>query len=231
MGLLDRISRVIRANINSLVGQAEDPEKILEQAVLDMQEELIQLRQAVAQAIATQKRTERQYAQAHSTAEEWYRRAQLALQKGDDNLAREALTRRKSYEETAQAMKTQLGPQGEIVAKLKQNMMALEGKISEARTKKDLYVARARSAKASQQINEMMGRVGTGTALSAFERMEQKVLNLEAQSEAIAELGTDDLTKRFAALEGGDDVDDELAAMKAQMLSGTEESAKLPPAQ
>lgn len=231
MGLLDRIGRVIRANINSLVGQAEDPEKILEQTVLDMQEDLIQLRQAVAQAIATQKRTERQCTQAQSTSDEWYRRAQLALQKGDDHLAREALTRRKSYQETAEALRSQLDQQSSVVTKLKQNMLTLESKISEAKTKKDLYIARARSAKASQQINDMLGRVGTGSAMSAFERMEEKVLQLEAQSEAIAELGTDDLEKRFASLEGGDTVDEELAAMKAQLLSGTENTAKLPPSQ
>ncbi|MGL4622036.1 MAG: PspA/IM30 family protein, partial [Chroococcidiopsis sp.] len=98
MGLIDRILRVIRANFNALVGQAEDPEKILEQTVMDMQEDLVQLRQAVAQAIATQKRTERQAHQAQSNSEEWYRRAQLALQQGNDVLAREALTRRKSYQ-------------------------------------------------------------------------------------------------------------------------------------
>lgn len=231
MGLFDRISRVIRANLNSLVGQAEDPEKILEQTVLDMQEDLIQLRQAVAQAIATQKRTERQCSQAQSTAEEWYRRAQLALQKGDDHLAREALTRRKSYQETADSMKGQLEQQSSVVAKLKQNMLTLESKISEAKTKKDLYIARARSAKASQQLNDMLGRVGTGSAMSAFERMEEKVLQLEAQSEAIAELGADDLEKRFAHLESGDSVDDELAAMKAQLLTGSDNAAQLPPSQ
>jgi phage shock protein A len=220
MGLFDRIARVIRANLNSLVGQAEDPEKILEQTVLDMQEDLIKLRQSVAQAIATQKRTERQAAQSERTANEWYQRAQLALQKGDDSLAREALTRRKSYQETADALKGQLSQQNSVVAKLRQNMMTLESKISEAKTKKDMYIARARSAKASQQINDMMGRVGTGSAMAAFERMEEKVMQLEAQSEAIAELGTDDLEKQFAALEGGGDIDEELAAMKAQLSSG-----------
>ena len=96
MGLFERIMRVIRSQINSLVSKAEDPEKILEQAVMDMQTDLIQVRQAVAQAIATQKRTERQYEQAKSTADEWYKRAQLALQKGDEHLAKEALTRRQS---------------------------------------------------------------------------------------------------------------------------------------
>jgi phage shock protein A len=227
MGLFDRIWRAIRANLNSLVSQAEDPEKILEQTVLDMQEDLIQLRQAVAQAIATQKRTERQCSQAQTTANEWYQRAQLALQKGDENLAREALTRRKSYQDTVEAMKAQLEQQSAVVVQLKQNMKKLESKIFEAQTKKNLYIARARSAKASQQINEMLGRVGTGSAMAAFDRMEEKVLQMEAQSEAIAELGTDDLEKRIAALGEADDVEAELTAMKSQMLTGSD-VAQLP---
>jgi phage shock protein A len=227
MGLIDRIMRVIRANLNSLVGQAEDPEKVLEQAVEDMQQDLIQLRQAVAQAIATQKRTERQASQAESTAQEWYNRAQLALSNSDENLAREALTRRKSYQETAKAMRSQRLQEADVVTKLKENMRALEGKISEAKTKKDLYIARARSAQASQKINEMLGNVGTGNALSAFERMEEKVMQLEAQSEALEELGSNELEKRYAALEAGSEVDNELAALKANLKTGTE-PAKLP---
>lgn len=220
MGLFDRLWRVIRANINSLVGAAEDPEKILEQAVMDMQEDLVQLRQAVAGAIAAQKRTERQCSQAESTAAEWYQRAQLALQKGEENLAREALTRKKSYQETATAMKASLGQQNAVVTQLKENMRALESKISEAKSKKDMYIARARSAQASERLQEMMGNLNTGSALSAFERMEEKVMQLESRSEAIAELGTNDLEKKFLSLEGAEDVDTELAAMKAQMLPG-----------
>lgn len=227
MGLFDRLWRVIRANINSLVGAAEDPEKILEQAVMDMQEDLVQLRQAVAGAIAAQKRTERQCSQAESTAAEWHQRAQLALQKGEENLAREALTRKKSYQETATAMKASLGQQTAVVSKLKENMRALESKISEAKSKKDMYIARARSAASSERLQEMMGNLSTGSTLSAFERMEEKVMQLEARSEAIAELGTNDLEKKFLSLEGADDVDTELAAMKAQMLPGNN-TPKLP---
>jgi phage shock protein A len=185
----------------------------------------------VAQAIATQKRTERQCSQAETTAEEWYRRAQLALQKGDDALAREALTRRKSYQDTADAMKAQIGQQSAVVEQLKQNMRKLESKISEAKTKKDLYIARARSAKASQQINDMLGRVGTGSAMQAFERMEEKVMQMEAQAEAVAELGMDDLEKRIALLGEADDVEAELAALKAQTIGSTEAPAQLPASQ
>jgi phage shock protein A len=227
MGLFDRLWRVIRANINSLVGAAEDPEKILEQATMEMQEDLVQLRQAVAGAIAAQKRTERQYSQADSTATEWYQRAQLALQKGEESLAREALTRKKFYQETATAMKASLEQQSVVVTQLKENMRTLESKIYEARSKKDMYIARARSAKASERLQEMMGNLNTGSGLSAFERMEEKVLQLEARSEAIAELGTNDLEKKFLALESGGDVDAELAAMKAQLLPGSN-TPKLP---
>lgn len=227
MGLIDRILRVIRANINSLIGQAEDPEKILEQAVEDMQQDLVQMRQAVAQAIATQKRTERQCSQNQSTAEEWYRRAQLALQQADENLARQALTKRKSYQETAEALQAQVEQQNVIVSKLKQDMRMLESKISEAKTKKDMYIARARSAQASQRLNEMLGNVNTNSSLSAFDRMEEKVMQLEAQSEAIASLGTDDLEKKFLSLEDAGDIDTELASMKAQMMTGTD-PAQLP---
>ena len=230
MGLFDRIMRVVRANLNSLVNQAEDPEKMLEQIVSDMQEDLIHMRQAVAQAIATQKRTERQQSQASATAEEWYRRAQLALQKADDTLAREALTRRQAYKQTADSLQAQLGQQVGVIDKLKKDMLALESKISEAKTKKDMYIARARSAKASERLNELMDRTNTAGSMAAFERMEEKVLQLEARSEAIAELGTDDIDKRFAALEGGNSVEDELQSMKSQMLSGQSSAGTLPAA-
>ena len=108
MGLFDRVSRVVRANLNDVVSKAEDPEKILEQTVIDMQEDLVQLRQAVASAIASQKRSQQQYNQAQTEATNWQQRAQLALQKGDENLAREALVRKKTNSETAASLNTPL---------------------------------------------------------------------------------------------------------------------------
>src|SRR4028119_2271438 len=114
-----------------MVSKAEDPEKVLDQAIIDMQEDLVQLRQAVASSIATQKRTEQQYNQAQSQANTWQQRAQLALQKGDENLAREALVRKKSHAETAGTLKAQLDTQVTQVDTLKRNLIALESKISE----------------------------------------------------------------------------------------------------
>ncbi|MDE5094202.1 MAG: PspA/IM30 family protein, partial [Trichodesmium sp. St11_bin5] len=147
MGLFDRISRIFRANVNEMVNNAEDPQKILEQSILDMQEDLVQLRQAVASGIATQKRTQQQYNQAESQAKQWYSRAQLALQKGDENLAKEALQRKNTYSQTANTIKVSLESQTSQVETLKRNLTALEGKISEAKAKKDILNARLKAAK------------------------------------------------------------------------------------
>ncbi|QSJ20965.1 PspA/IM30 family protein [Nostoc sp. UHCC 0702] len=219
MGLIQRILRVIRANLNSLIGSAEDPEKVLEQVVTEMQANLVQLRQGVAQAIATQKRTERQAAAAHSTSEEWYRRAQLAIQQGNEPLAREALTKRRAYTETALALSNQIGQQNEVVARLKKDMRTLELKIADAKTKKDMYIARARSAEASYRLQEMLDGVSVNSSLNAFERMEEKVLQIEAKQSAIAQLGGDDLQKQFDSLASASDIDTELAAIKVQVLN------------
>jgi len=232
MGLFDRVSRVVRSNLNAAVSAAEDPEKILEQALIDMQEDLVQLRQAVASAIASQKRMQQQHNQAQTESNNWQQRAQLALQKGDENLAREALSRRKVQLETATALKTQLDQQSATVDTLKRNLIALEGKISEAKTKKDMLRARASAAKANEQLQGTMGRLGTSSSMGAFERMEEKVLQMEARSQAAAELAGADLESQFAALESGTDVDSELEAMKAQLLSGAPASqAQLPSSQ
>ena len=230
MGLFDRISRVVRANLNDVVSKAEDPEKILEQSIIDMQEDLVQLRQAVARSIAGQKRTHQQFNQAQTEANNWQQRAQLAIQKGDENLAREALVRKKTYTETAATLKPSLEQQTTQVDALKRNLIALESKISEAKTKKDMLKARAQAAKANEQLQNTVGRLGTSSAMGAFERMEEKVMELEARSTAAQELTGNALEEQFAMLESGNDVDDELAALKAQMTGSFTTQVQLPPA-
>ena len=228
MGLFDRITRLIKANLNDLVSKAEDPEKILEQAILDMQEDLVQLRQAVAQAIATQKRSEQQYNQNQSQPNQWEARAKLALQKGDENLAREALQRKKGYAETASTIKLTLEQQAGQVDALKRNLIQLESKISEAKTKKNMLKARAQAAKANEQLQGLLGNINPSGATAAFERMEEKVSLMEARSQAASELTGNDFENRFAALEASSDVDAELEALKAS-LSPASVPPSLPP--
>lgn len=217
MGLFDRIRRVVSANLNELVNKAEDPEKMLEQAILEMQEDLVQLRQGVAQAIAAQKRTEKQYNDTQNEINKWQRNAQLALQKGDENLARQALERKKTFTDTGNELKSSLDQQTVQVETLKRNLIQLESKISEAKTKKEMLKARITAAKAQEQLQGMVRGMNTSGAMAAFERMEDKVLMQEARAQSAAELTGANLESQFAQLEGSSDVDDELAAMKAQM--------------
>jgi phage shock protein A len=222
MGLFDRIRRVVGANLNDMVSKAEDPEKMLEQALLEMQEDLVQLRQGTAQAIAAQKRTEKQYNDAQNEINKWQRNAQLALQKGDEALARQALERKKTFTDTSAALKASLDQQVGQVEGLKRNLIQLESKISEAKTKKEMLKARITTAKAQEQLEGMVRGMNTNSAMSAFERMEEKVLMQEARAQSAAELAGADLETQFAKLEDSSDVDDELAALKAQMtLPGT----------
>ncbi|XP_023758285.1 probable membrane-associated 30 kDa protein, chloroplastic [Lactuca sativa] len=227
MNLFDRFARVVKSYANALVSTFEDPEKILEQAVLEMNDDLIKMRQATAQVLASQKRLENKYKAAEQASEDWYKRAQLALSKGDEDLAREALKRRKSYADNAASLRTQLDQQKGVVDNLVNNTRILESKIQEAKSKKDTLKARAQSAKTATKVSEMLGNVNTSSALSAFEKMEEKVMTMESQAEALNQLTTDDLEGKFAMLESSS-VDDDLASLKKE-LSGTTKKGELPP--
>ncbi|KAK3444200.1 hypothetical protein EUGRSUZ_A00018 [Eucalyptus grandis] len=227
MNLFDRFARVVKSYANAVITSFEDPEKILEQTVLEMNDDLIKMRQATAQVIASQKRLENKYKAAEQASEEWYRKAQLALQKGEEDLAREALKRRKSYADNASALKAQYDQQKNVVDNLVSNTRLLESKIQEAKSKKDTLKARAQSAKTATKVNEMLGNVNTSNALSAFEKMEEKVMVMESQAEAVGQLTTDDLDGKFALLEGSS-VDDDLENLKKE-LSGSSKKGELPP--
>ena len=225
MGFFDRLSRLFRANLNDLVSRAEDPVKILEQSVSDMQSDLVKLRQAVSIAIASQKRLKSQSEQAEGQIKTWYQRAELALQKGEEDLAREALSRRKTFQESSKGLISQLNAQEGQVDMLKRSLITLEGKIAEAKTKKDMLKARAQAAKAQEQLQSAVGNMGANSSMAAFERMEEKVQSLEASSQAAAELSGVDLESKFAALESGQDVDTELSELRQKLKQGAEAAA------
>ncbi|MDA0265624.1 MAG: PspA/IM30 family protein [Cyanobacteria bacterium] len=188
MGWLRRLNTVIRTQVNDWVRGIEDPEERLDRAIVDLQMALVQLRQSVAQAIATQKRTERQRSQHQTWAVEWYNRANLALIKGEEAIAREALSQRQSYLALMAKMDHYLGQQRQVVEQLKGNMRTLDQQIAEARTRRDLYKARARSAEASQRLHTLIAEMGDRSTDSIFGPMEERVLDLEAQAAALEEL-------------------------------------------
>ncbi|BBA80303.1 putative protein PspA/IM30 [cyanobacterium endosymbiont of Rhopalodia gibberula] len=219
MEWLERISRVVRSQINSLIKEEEDPEKVLETAIAQIEQELIAMRRALAEAIAINKSAQRQLAYHQKAAEKWYEQAKMAIDKGNEPLAREALINRQSYQVQAQGIKNQLEQQNQVVEKVKQDLRTLERKYTEAKAKKSINVARLRSAMASQKLQEIVGNLNSGNSTSIFEQIESRILELEAESQITQNLSTDPLEKQFMDLEMDKIIDTEIVNLKAKKLT------------
>jgi phage shock protein A len=174
--------------LNDLVRNAEDPEKMLEQSVIDMQEDLVQFRQAVARVIAEQKRTEQHYNQNLAETNKWQERGDLALSKGDENLAREAMTRKTSFTESASMYKAQLDQLTDQVDTFREHLISLECKISEVKTRKNMLQARAKTARAKQELQKTFSRLDTNNPMGAFERLKRKAQGMETRSQAMGQI-------------------------------------------
>lgn len=228
MNLFDRFSRVAKANLNGILQNLEDPEKIMTQALEDMQGDLVKIRQSYAEVTATQRRLLKQKEQADAVSQDWFKRAQLALEKGNDGLAKEALTRRQTAAEEAETLQNQIDVQASSIDKLYEGMQMVEKKIMEAKSKKEQMVARARTAQSTQKVNDMLGGMTGKTSMDAFTRMEDKVEALEAAAEVSQEMGrmgelpgSTDIERQFKMLEATSSVDDELEQMKKNLLSAS----------
>jgi len=216
MALLERVSTLVRANINDLIDKAEDPEKMIKQVILDMQNQLLQVKTQVAIAIADQHLLEKKQKENEEKTTEWTRKAELAVGKKEDNLARAALHRVESYRELVGSFTQQVGDQKAQVENLKTALRQLEQKLTEAQAKSDLLIARHRRARAVGKAHDARTAIGDGSKSAAFDRMKRKVAHNEAVSQAKSELGADDVEDRFMAMEKSDRIEQLLAEMKAK---------------
>ena len=216
MGLLDRVSTLIRANLNDMLDRAEDPEKVIRQLLIDMNNQLLQVKTQVAAAIADEKKLYARYQENQEKSTEWERKAELAVDRGDDELAKEALARRNSFKESADGFYQQWQDQKSQVEQLKVALSQLEKKIADAEARKDLLIARHRRAKAETNIRETLAGINKAGAAADFARMEERVETQEARAKAAAELESDTLEARFDALESETSLDADLAALKAR---------------
>jgi phage shock protein A len=216
MGILDRVSTLLRANINDMIDRAEDPEKVVKQLIADMNNQLVQVKTQVAASIADEKQLYQRYMDSQTRAADWQQRAELAVERGQDELAREALTRRNSYQQTADGFKSQYDQQAASVEQLKDALHQLEAKIQDAQTKEQLLIARSRRAKAETQIRSTLSGLDQSSALASFQRIEEKVSQQEARAAALGELESDTTEARFQLMEQESEVDRQLAALKAK---------------
>jgi phage shock protein A len=222
MGILDRIRTVLKANINALISKAEDPEKMLNQLLMDMNESLLDAKKQVAMSIADEKKLERQALENKAQGEDWEKKAMLAVKASKDDLAKEALLRKQEYDGYAASFQKEFESQHAAVEQLKDALRQLQAKIEEASRKKNLLVARAKRAQAQKQIQQTMSSLSGNSSFDTFDRMAEKVDQVEAEAEAMKELGevTADqkLEDKFKELESSDASSDKmLEDLKAKM--------------
>lgn len=221
MGIFERFATMLRSNINDLISRAEDPEKMLTTLITDMRSQLDKARQQVAQAIADEKKLEADAIAMKKQAEDWERRAMLAVQEGRDDLAKQALMRYNEALQGAQSLHETWVKSKQETESLKASLRQLNDKIEEAKRKKNILIARARRAEAQQRIQDTLSGMGDKSAFESFERMQEKIENNERKALAAAELQQeftgDNLMKEFEQLEYHGSSDQQLLELKAKM--------------
>jgi phage shock protein A len=219
MALLERVATLIRANLNDLIDKAEEPEKMIKQVILDMQNQLLQVKTQVAIAIADQHLLMKKQQENQQASDEWVRKAELAVEKGHDDLARAALERSMTAKNMAQSFAEQVADQTAQVDNLKTALRKLELKLQEAQSKSDVLIAQHRRSRALSRATDARVKMGDDSKTAAFDRVKDKVQHAEAVSQAKTELATDSIDDRLAALEKGDAVEKLLAEIKLRKRS------------
>ncbi len=214
MALLERVSTLVRANLNDLIDKAEEPEKMIKQVILDMQNQLLQVKTQVAIAIADLHLLENKQKENEEKIAEWMRKAELCVEKKEDDLARASLRRAESYRELSENFAQQVTDQKAQVENLKLALRQLEQKLAEAEGKADVLMAQHRRARAVGRASDARMAIGDGSKQAAFDRMQRKVARSEAVSQAKSEIASDNIDDRLAALEKEDRIEQLLAEMK-----------------
>jgi phage shock protein A len=221
MGIFDRLSTMIRSNLNDLITRAENPEKMLNQLIVDMKGQLSKAKQQVASAIADEKKLQADAENMKKQSEDWERRAMLAVQEGRDDLAKQALVRYNEQLQGAQQLQETWVKHKAETEQLKLALRQLNDKIEEAKRKKNILIARAKRAEAQQRIQETMSGMSDKSAFESFDRMAEKIEETERKALASAELqeefSGDALAKQFEALEYHGTADQQLLALKQRM--------------
>ncbi len=217
MPIFEKVKRILKSNINDLLDRGEDPEKILNQLLEDMQHELKEVKIQVAAAIRDGNKFEAQHKENLESAEKWERRAIVFIQNSDDVRAKEALRRKQSFTDLAESFRKQFEAQKESVSVLKDGLATLEAKIEEAKNKRTLLMARQKRAEAERTIHQTMSGIADSNALSVFDRIEDRVLDAEANAEALSEMRQLSLDNELDKLNRSDEIDDELTELKARL--------------
>ena len=216
MALLERVSALIRANLNDLIDRAEDPQKMLKQVILDMQNQMLQVKTQVAIAIADEHLLRKKQKENEDKHAEWMRKAELAIDKKQDDLARAAIERAVGYRDLGQNFGEEIEHQKTQVEHLRSAMKKLEQKLTEAQAKIELLIAKHRRSRALTKASKARLAASDETKMGTFDRMKNKVHGEEAMGEAMAEIANDHLEERLTSLGKDDEIEKLLADIKAR---------------
>jgi phage shock protein A len=214
MGITDRISRIIRANVNELIDRAENPEVMIDQIIRDMESGMSEARGQIATMIAQEKMLAGDLDEAEKLANAWEDKAERAVAAGKDDLAREALRRKRDSAQNAELYAEQLEVQQHAVARLKQQLGQLESKYQQTLSQRESLLARQRRARAQQEVTEKISEFSPFDPTADLERMERKIRQNEAEAQAMLEMESSSFETQFEELEMNDEIEAELAALK-----------------
>lgn len=218
MGIFNRITDIFKANVNDALDKAEDPEKMIKQMVIEMEESVNKATLAVAQAIANEKSLERKVEKAKHDSIEWEKKAMTALQSNREDLAKAALEKKAISDKNANDLIPIFEQAKTTSNKLRTQLNTLKSKLEEARSRQSTLIARSQAAKAQKQIAQSVSGVGSD-AFGKFDKFEGKIEKLEAEASAYEELADSNtsLDDEFKALESNSSADSDLLALKAKM--------------
>lgn len=225
MGIFSRFTDIVNSNINAILDKAEDPEKMVRLIIQEMEDTLVEVRSASAKTLANKKEIANQIAKYESDANDWEAKAELALSKDREDLARAALQEKKKSAEAAEALSKELAVVDEQISKLQDEIGQLQEKLADAKSRQKAIIMRQKTASSRLEVKKTLDSTKVDNAMGRFEQYERKIDDLESQVEAY-DLGKKTLQDEFAELEASDKVEDELAALKAKVKGANKSTEK-----
>ena len=225
MGIFSRFTDIVNSNINSILDKAEDPEKMVRLIIQEMEDTLVEVRSASAKTLASKKEISSQIGKMQNEAKDWKAKAELAISKDREDLARAALQEKKKCDEHATALSFELKVVDEQITKLQSEVGQLQDKLADAKTRQKAILLRQKTVNSRLEVKKSLDSGKVDAAMGRFEQYERKIDDLESQVDAY-DLGKKTLADEFAELESDDEIDDELAALKKKMKSKSTASKK-----
>ena len=224
MGIFTRFSDIISSNINSMLDKAEDPEKMIKLMIHEMEDTLIELKSSCAGVIAGRKKVERKLEEIRGRKDLWAERANMAVAKGRDNLAREALIEKRRFSEIAEALENELGEYGGLITQYQEDISELESKLNNAKEKKRVLVQRHKRAFGKKRAQEDIRRSNSGDTMARFDKLESRIEQMEAEADLVNMTKKPTVEEEFDNLASDDEIENELARIKATQYSNKGET-------